>query len=271
MIVISSYFEGRHAEFFTKSKYPIHFHNFEKALDFSVWNPKIIIISSSLADLQALPSLGEATVILMTDSDTKIHISKRIETIICLNGSKVSCFIKDSEDSTCDCLKEKEITNLSESSESFAVDFDKVLAEFLVTHKLIADGIYIIGATYRINVATFIVQMEHEIAIPNDTDFDVFVVNYLGYRYLVAGIHQKYREQCERLAEKLNMKMVNGKPLSSYNNGTMTHFPLSYAEDCTYTLEILDRSSIPNDIPSIQSYLNNELKEIKMYLDKKMK
>ena len=260
MIIISDQIQ----QYFNSSK-DLHIHDFEKPLDIDTWQPKLIILSPQLKDLLALPEISNYTDVsrlILLDHDTVMHFGSNIDGLIQINDADITC-------SACpngECQRQ-----LKKYKFSSVVDQDSLQqleTDFTKTHRLLTDGIYIICGSYRLGTATFVTHLEYEIAIPNDTDFDLFMITYQNYRYIVVGISNKYLDRVQKLADSLGLKLASGKPLSS-NADKITHFPFSYAEDSTFTLE----SAVPlvcSDQNLIRQ-LGNERREINNYLNEKMK
>lgn len=256
MIVISSVFQC-YKQQFDRMQLDYHFHDFGAgALDLSVWQPKVVLFSAGIDDLYALPSLAKETSIvrvLMLTQKTQIRLGDSIDYVITIGN----CGLEQ--------VKELNIPNF-QGANIFKVK--NLLVSFLKTHSLLPGSVYVVGATYRPGVISFITHLENEYYLGDDADrFDLFVVTYVGNKYLVMGIPLEHHELCVKEAEKYGLRLVNGKPLSNYTEGELVHFPLQYAEDSVYTLESINR--VPQDPLVLQRLLKDELSSVKDYLDNK--
>lgn len=114
------------------------------------------------------------------------------------------------------------------------------------------DYIYVIGALNRCGVLPFITYLEHIYCLPLGED--VFqLVGFNKYRripHVIIGIPIPADEdldpdnfnwkQLYELAEKHNLKLVNGKPLEVSDDPD--HFNFDCAGDSVFTLENIDHS-----------------------------
>jgi len=250
MIVISSIFE-EYRDVFDKLGLNYSFHDFSKPLDIEVWQPKVIILSAQTTDLFALPTLAKkdsfVRMILFTEK-TAIRIGDSIDYIITIGNAK---------------MEQKQELNLTLDEFKQGSALKTLLEKFTKAHRLLPDSIYIIGATYRPGVATFFTKLEHENYIDNDL-FDLFIVTYAGNRYIVAGVPLKDKKICYIEANQCGLRLVNGKPRT---NVVDEHFPLSYSEDCIYTLESI--KPMPQSRKHLEKTIKEELYQLKCYLNNK--
>lgn len=255
MIVISSAFQCYKA-LFDSVKINYHFHDFRTELDISVWQPKIVLLSTSVDDLYSLPHLAKEKSfvrILMLTQKTTIRLGDSIDYVVTVGD--------------CSLGQENEL-NLPNLQGANMFKLKNLLVEFLKTHTLLPNSIYVIGASYRPGVVSFVTHLEHEHYIGKAADkFDLFVVTYAGNKYLVMGIPFKDQELCIKEAERHGLRLVSGKPLSNYAEGQLVHFPLQYSEDSIFTLESI--SKIPQDPKLLEQALKDELRAVKEYLDDK--
>lgn len=247
MIIISNLLYS----YFSELDLDVHFHDFHSKLDLETWQPKIVILTPALQDLESLPSLkdGDFLRILFIDKKTDIFLGKSID-----------CIITVGQEAALDQDPSKELHqdnfNLSEIKD-FLSDFMNSR-----THHLMRDAVYIIGASYRLGVTSFVTLLEHQYSTDK---FDLFIINYDYAKYLVCGVPLKFLETCHQLAKTLNLKLVNGRPRSSRTN---EHFPLSYSEDSIFTLETVDCSKIPQDPKQLSMALKKEISTLKRKIEK---
>lgn len=248
MIVISTFLKKTLESLDGILKQKMHYHDFKKELDFSVWKPKVIMLSTETVDLLSLSSVNEYDAVKVlflreSDRDKPLMVGQSIDYIL-------SVIDKPS-------IK-REVIQIKDNDELV-----QELQKFQRSHALKSNFIYIIAASYRPGVATFVTFLEHiYVGLKNSEEmFDIFTVQFAGAKYIIVGVSRDHSEKCIRLANKLKLRMKSGKPVV---NGTQ-HFPFSHSEDSTFTLENTDHSDIPNDPKKLREKLRKEQFEMMMF------
>lgn len=134
--------------------------------------------------------------------------------------------------------------------------------------------IYTIVSAYRPGAALFMTKLEHDHFPPHDPELnDLYTVHFMKHDnqpYIIVGVPMEYLQQCKKLAEDNNLRLVNGTPnLFREKKETDTieidriPFPIHHSPDLTYTLENCKSYETPQQL---QIALQFERKIIKRYL-----
>jgi hypothetical protein len=147
------------------------------------------------------------------------------------------------------------VENYIINNDEAAPPIEQSKIEDKTSHELKENYIYIIGGTYRPNIATYIYNLENkilEIDTDEDNEVDIFISTHGNYRYVVCGILIKWKSMAEDMAKELELILSPGRPISS----EFGPFELNYSDSYVFTLEntglILELS---------KEELNNKIKE----------
>ena len=208
-------------------------------------NDSKLFISMHADDLYYLHRISGMThnfiIILVIDRPLYIKVGRNIDYVI------KTCMDSDYPDDKCSVI----LKNEQDDGIKLKTFFDLISTE----HKLLSNAFYIIGGCYRINVMTYIHKLETHI-MTYDDEADIFLIKYDNLNYCIIGLALKYYDYARDLAESLELMLKSGKPISSTNGA---HFPLSYSDDSTFTLENTNVACLDDNINIL---LKKELGEL---------
>lgn len=130
------------------------------------------------------------------------------------------------------------------------------------THLLYENYLYIIGGTFRYGVLTFVTTLEqtilNEIDNNDDIPIDIFISNHGIYQYIVCGVPLKYKDLANDIAEKHELRLIPGRPISSEYGP----FELNYSDLFVVTIENTGATFDLNK-EELKLKLKEELEELK--------
>ena len=133
--------------------------------------------------------------------------------------------------------------------------------------------IYLIGASYRPGVPSFIYDLEqkyfndNEILIDCETfkfssdDYQLVIITFQKRKYITIGIPRILQFLAEEFAKNYNLKFTPGR-LTVDNLSDNEIFPLNCAEDSIFTLEYIKSNINLSDI-ELMKLLYDEVNKLK--------
>lgn len=127
-------------------------------------------------------------------------------------------------------------------------------------HDMFENYIYIIGACFRLNVMTYITNLE-KLLIEEDEyiDLDIFILNHTNEKYILIGFPSNYFDFIIDYTKTTDFKLTPGRPVSS-ENGPLQ---FNYNDKYVYTLEYISELKYNFTYEELQNKLHEELLAIK--------